>query len=69
MELSLFQLNMPRQANERNIAWAAIEASAIRLRPSRATAIVIGPIAFFMKPFDDEKFVAAVRDALSQSEK
>jgi hypothetical protein len=27
----------------------------------------IGPVAFFMKPFDDEKFIAAVRDALKQS--
>ena len=24
-------------------------------------------VAFFMKPFDDEKFIAAVRDALNQS--
>jgi hypothetical protein len=23
-------------------------------------------LAFFMKPFDDEKFLAAVRDAMSQ---
>jgi two-component system, LuxR family, response regulator FixJ len=34
---------------------------------ARATAMAIGPVAFFMKPFDDEKFLAAVRDALSQS--
>jgi two-component system, LuxR family, response regulator FixJ len=34
---------------------------------ARATAMAIGPVAFFMKPFDDEKFIAAVRDALSQS--
>ena len=27
----------------------------------------ISPVAFFMKPFDDEKFIAAVRDALNQS--
>ena len=27
----------------------------------------IGPVAFFMKPFGDEKFIAAVRDALNQS--
>ena len=27
----------------------------------------IGPVAFFMKPFDDEKFIAAVRGALNQS--
>lgn len=33
---------------------------------ARATAMAIGPIAFFMKPFDDEKFIAAVRDALKQ---
>ncbi len=26
--------------------------------------MAIGPVAFFMKPFDDEKFIAAVRDAL-----
>lgn len=32
---------------------------------ARATAMAIGPVAFFMKPFDDEKFLAAVRDALS----
>ena len=32
---------------------------------ARATAMAIGPVAFFMKPFDDEKFIAAVRDALS----
>jgi len=36
---------------------------------ARATAMAIGPVAFFMKPFDDEKFIAAVRDALSQCEK
>jgi len=30
----------------------------------RATATAIGPVAFFMKPFDDEKLIAAVRDAL-----
>ena len=33
---------------------------------ARATAMAIGPVAFFMKPFDDEKFIAAVRDALNQ---
>lgn len=32
---------------------------------ARATATAIGPIAFFIKPFDDEKFVAAVRQALA----
>ena len=31
---------------------------------ARATATAIGPVAFFIKPFDDEKFVAAVRQAL-----
>src|SRR3954464_14954389 len=31
---------------------------------ARATAMAIGPVAFFMKPFDDEKFIAAVHDAL-----
>jgi two-component system response regulator FixJ len=36
---------------------------------ARATAMAIGPVAFFMKPFNDEKFIAAVRDALSQGEK
>jgi len=36
---------------------------------ARATAMAIGPVAFFMKPFDDEKFIAAVRDALNQSAK
>jgi two-component system, LuxR family, response regulator FixJ len=36
---------------------------------ARATAMAIGPVAFFMKPFDDEKFIAAVRDALSQKRK
>ena len=34
---------------------------------ARATAMAIGPVAFFMKPFDDEKFIAAVRDALNQT--
>lgn len=34
---------------------------------ARATAMAIGPVAFFMKPFDDEKFIAAVRDALNRS--
>ena len=36
---------------------------------ARATAMAIGPVAYFMKPFDDEKFIAAVRDALNQSGK
>lgn len=31
---------------------------------ARATATAIGPVAFFIKPFDDEKFIAAVRQAL-----
>jgi two-component system, LuxR family, response regulator FixJ len=35
---------------------------------ARATAMAIGPAAFFMKPFDDEEFIAAVRDALAQAE-
>jgi FixJ family two-component response regulator len=34
---------------------------------ARATAMAIGPVAFFMKPFDDEKFIGAVRDALSHA--
>jgi two-component system response regulator FixJ len=34
---------------------------------ARATAMQIGPVAFFMKPFDDEKFIAAVRAALVQA--
>jgi FixJ family two-component response regulator len=33
---------------------------------ARATAMAIGPVAFFMKPFDDEKFLTTVRDALEQ---
>ena len=33
---------------------------------ARATAMQIGPAAFFMKPFNDEKFIVAVRDALRQ---
>ena len=28
--------------------------------------MAIGPVAFFMKPFNDEKFIAAVREALNQ---
>jgi two-component system response regulator FixJ len=35
---------------------------------ARATAMAIGPVAFLMKPFDDEKFIGAVRDALQQSQ-
>jgi FixJ family two-component response regulator len=34
---------------------------------ARATAMAIGPVAFFMKPFDDEKFLTTVRDALEQA--
>jgi two-component system response regulator FixJ len=34
---------------------------------ARATAMAIGPVAFFMKPFNDEKFIAAVRGALDQA--
>lgn len=34
---------------------------------ARATAMAIGPVAFFMKPFDDEKFITAVRQALSDA--
>jgi two-component system response regulator FixJ len=33
----------------------------------RATAMAIGPVAFFIKPFNDEEFLAAVRDALVQA--
>src|SRR6266478_1614529 len=33
---------------------------------ARATAMAIGPVAFFMKPFDDEKFITAVGDALNR---
>jgi FixJ family two-component response regulator len=32
---------------------------------ARITAMQIGIVAFFMKPFDDEKFLAAVHDALN----
>ena len=35
---------------------------------ARATAMAIGPVAFFMKPFDDEKFIGAIYDALGRSE-
>ena len=34
---------------------------------ARATATAIGPVAFFIKPFNDEKFLTAVRDALVQA--
>ena len=33
---------------------------------ARATAMAIGPVAYFMKPFNDEKFLQAVRDALAR---
>ena len=33
---------------------------------ARATAMAIGPVAFFIKPFNDEQFLAAVHDALAQ---
>ena len=36
---------------------------------ARATAMAIGPVAFFIKPFNDEQFLAAVHDALSQEGK
>jgi FixJ family two-component response regulator len=31
----------------------------------RATAMAIGSVAFLMKPFDGEKFIAAVREVLN----
>ncbi len=31
---------------------------------ARATATAMGPVAFFIKPFDDEEFIAAVWEAL-----
>jgi FixJ family two-component response regulator len=34
---------------------------------ARATAMQLGPVAFSIKPFNDEKFLAAVRDALAQA--
>jgi two-component system, LuxR family, response regulator FixJ len=36
---------------------------------AKATATAIGPVAFLIKPFDDERFLAAVSDALNQSGK
>ena len=36
---------------------------------ARATAMQIGPVAYFMKPFNDEKFLAAVHDALAQAKR
>ena len=35
---------------------------------ARATAMAIGPAAFFIKPFNDEQFLAAVHDALAQAD-
>jgi two-component system response regulator FixJ len=35
---------------------------------ARATAMQIGPVAFFIKPFNDEKFIGAVRDAIAQAQ-
>jgi two-component system response regulator FixJ len=34
---------------------------------ARATAMAVGPVAFFIKPFNDEQFLAAVHDALGQA--
>jgi two-component system response regulator FixJ len=34
---------------------------------ARVTAMQIGPVAFFIKPFNDEQFLAAVQDALDQA--
>jgi FixJ family two-component response regulator len=34
---------------------------------ARTTAMAIGPVAYFLKPFDHEKFISAVRDAVNQS--
>jgi FixJ family two-component response regulator len=34
---------------------------------AHATAMAIGPVAFLIKPFDDQKFIGAVRDSLSQT--
>src|SRR3979490_1505299 len=34
---------------------------------ARATAMAIGPVAFFIKPFNDEQFLAAVHHALAQA--
>jgi len=34
---------------------------------ARATAMAIGPVAYFMKPFNDEQFLAAVHDALAET--
>jgi two-component system response regulator FixJ len=34
---------------------------------ARATAMAIGPAAFFIKPFDDEPFLAAVHAAIAEA--
>ena len=34
---------------------------------ARATVMAIGPIAYFLKPFDDEKFISTILDALAGS--
>jgi FixJ family two-component response regulator len=34
---------------------------------ARVTAMQIGPVAFFIKPFEDEQFLTAVHDALAQA--
>jgi two-component system, LuxR family, response regulator FixJ len=36
-------------------------------RAAEATVMQAGAFAFFIKPFDDQKFIAAVRDALNQA--
>ena len=59
---------IPRQENVVMPAseWVPGVAGVIaRNLPARITAMQIGPVAFFTKPFDDEKFLAAVRDALN----
>jgi len=36
-------------------------------RAARTTALQIGPVAFLLKPFDDEPFLTAVHAALAQA--
>jgi hypothetical protein len=36
-------------------------------RAAKARVMRAGASAFFIKPFDDQKFIAAVRDALNQA--
>jgi FixJ family two-component response regulator len=36
-------------------------------RAAEATVMQAGAFAFFIKPFDDKKFIAAVREALNQA--